>query len=899
DDSSFSIDKIDLDRITVENLRVLYTDIPSKIQAETGDLYLIVNGKMQDENIDADVELKTGKTSFALNDTVPLRASVDSLETAFKGKMTGFNDIDGLLQLSLSNTSFYMGDTAYIKAASFAFNSALQLYLDKEYLRLDSANIRLNEHAIHLNGDVSHRSDNGDINMNIAFNTNHWDIQQTLKLLPSAVTSILEGMDVYGGVILNGHATGVYNDSLMPVINVDVLYGNGQFAMSDLPYKFYDVNGKINVDLDMNPNKQTKLKIYTISAKTGNNFVKGNGTIDDLMNKMFCNLKIDAQLNLDELKPSFPSEIQATGHANASIHAQFTYDQLMQFAIEKMKVSGSVSLTDLDVVYNDSTSLQSSDAQIYFELPSLSKKQQFPELVHAEITSKDLNASMINFLSAAGQLVKLDIGMSNFMDTTKLVSVACDFDFQLLNVDMVTDTISVNIVKPYGSLVMQPSLKNAQNPRIKCTYQNNNLLARMGSELVFQTQKISVKGNASYDDQEKDLILQWRPDMMVDLQQGNLTMASFPTTIIIPAIAFNFNPEKFDIKESRVKLGNSEFNLSGIVTNIDGYLKDNELLKADLEFVSENADVSQLMEYVNGFGSSDSTETDKEELENKEDNPFIVPLGVDVTLNTKVKRATVGSTLLRDLHGQLTVKEGLLVLEEMGFTSEAAKMQLTAMYRSPRKNHLYAGIDFHLLDIDIARLIHMFPDIDTIVPMLKSFDGKAEFHFSIETYMKSNYDLKMSTLRGAAAIKGENLIVMDSETFKKISKKLLFSKKTKNKIDSLFVEMTVYRNEVDLYPFLIAMDKYQAVLAGRHNLDMSFDYHISVLKTPLPIRLGLNIKGTMDKLKYRLVKCKYAKLYRPDKRNVVDNKTLELKNLIYESLKANVRKDDEEEKGKE
>jgi hypothetical protein len=707
---------------------------------------------------------------------------------------------------------------------------------------------------------------------------------------------MLEGMDVTGGLILNGKATGIYNDSLMPLINADILYSNGNFSMSDLPYSFHDVNAKLNIDLNLNPNTRTKLNIHSLSAKMGNNVVKGSGVIDDLMDKMFCNLNIDAQLNLLELKPSFPNEIQAKGYADASIHAQFTYDQLMQFALEKMKVSGMVKLTDLDVVYNDSTTLQSSAAQIHFELPSSSKKQVFHELVHAEIESKDLKASMIDFLSAKGQAVKLDVGVSDFMDTTKLISVACDFDFQSLAVDMEADTISVNIVKPVGTLVMQPSLQDAQNPRIKCVYQNDNLLASVGNDMLFQTQKISIKGNASYDDKEKDVILQWNPDMTVDLQQGTLSMASFPTIISIPAIAFNFNPEKFDIKESRIKLGNSDFNLSGTVTNIGGYLKNNELLIGNLEFVSENTDVHQLMEYANGFGSSDSTEMTKEELENKEDNPFIVPLGVDITLNTKVKKAVAGSMQLQNLHGQLTVKDGVLVLEEMGFTSEAAKMQLTALYRSPRKNHLYVGMDFHLLDIDIARLIHMFPDIDTIVPMLKSFDGKAEFHFSIETYLKSNYDLKLPTLRGAAAIKGENLVVLDNETYKTISKKLLFSKKTKNKIDSLSVELTVFRNEVDLYPFLISMDKYQAVLSGRHNLDMTCDYHISIVKTPLPIRFGLSIKGPMENLKIRPVRCKYAKLYRPEKRNDVDNKTMELKKLIFDSLKANVRKEDEEGK---
>ncbi|MDR1459745.1 MAG: hypothetical protein LBI60_05995 [Bacteroidales bacterium] len=894
DSSSFSIDKIDLNKITVDNLRIQYTDIPSKIQTQTNDLHLIVNGQMQKENITGDVELTTGKTSFILNDSLPLIASLDGLETKFKGDVTDFNDIKGILQLSLSNTSFSMEDIPYVQSASLSLNSPLHLLLDKEYLQLDSANVTLNEHVINLRGNISHDADNGNIDMNIAFNTNYWDIQQTLKLLPYSITSTLNGMDIYGGIVLKGNAKGIYNDSLMPIINADILYSNGKFAMSDLPYKFYDVNANMNIAMNLNPNAQSKLNIHTLNAKTGSNFIKGSGTVNDLLGKMFCNLNINAQLNLPELQSSFPNEIKAKGYADASIHAQFTYDQLMDLALKQMKVSGSVDLTDLDVVYNDSMTLRTANALVHFELPSVSKKQEFPELVHAEIESKDLNASMIDFLSAKAQGIKLDVGVSDFMDTTKLISIACDFNLQSLHADM--DTISVDITKPVGTLVMQPSLKNAQNPRIKCVYQNDNLLARMGNDFVFQSQKINIKGNASYDDKEQEIILQWSPDMNINLQQGSITIASFPTMINIPTIAFNFNPEKFDIKESRIKLGNSDFNLSGVVTNIDGYLKNDGLLKGDLEFVSENTDVFQLMDYVNGFGSNtDSMETEKEELENAEDNPFIVPLGVDISLLTKIKKASVGSTLLQDLHGRLTVKDGILVLEEMGFTSEAAKMQLTALYRSPRKNHLYAGIDFHLLDIDIARLIHMFPDIDTIIPMLKSFDGKAEFHFSIETYMKSNYDLKMSTLRGATAIKGQDLILLDNETFKKISKKLLFSKKTANKVDSIAVEATIFRNEIELYPFLFSMDKYQAVLAGKHNLDMSFDYHISIVKTPIPIRLGLNVIRRVDKLKLRLARCKYAKLYRPVKHNVVDSKTLELKKLIYDSLNANVRKQEDKE----
>ncbi|HBQ84118.1 MAG TPA: hypothetical protein DD745_14800 [Bacteroidales bacterium] len=86
------------------------------------------------------------------------------------------------------------------------------------------------------------------------------------------------------------------------------------------------------------------------------------------------------------------------------------------------------------------------------------------------------------------------------------------------------------------------------------------------------------------------------------------------------------------------------------------------------------------------------------------------------------------------------------------------------------------------------------------------------------------------------------------------------------------------------------MDKYKAVIGGRHNFDMSFDYHISVVDNPLPIKLGVDVKGNEDDLSYKLAKCRYAEFYRPASRRVVENKQLELRTLIREALTQKVTK---------
>jgi hypothetical protein len=433
-----------------------------------------------------------------------------------------------------------------------------------------------------------------------------------------------------------------------------------------------------------------------------------------------------------------------------------------------------------------------------------------------------------------------------------------------------------------------------------CMMNCDSVYAKVAEDVTARTGVINIDAKAEYDESIEDALLQWNPDVKLNFNQGQIALSAIEAPIKVSKIKCELDKKRFILDQSKVILGNSDFQLKGVIKNIADYINGEDILKGELEFTSDYTDVMELMDMVSGMGDTTEVATEEPVAANtadttvvEEDNPFMVPLGVDIVMTTDIKKALVGKKIVEHVGGGLTIRDGVLVLEEMGFTCDAAQMQLTSIYRSARKNHLFAGLDFHLIDISIADLIDMIPDIDTIVPMLKSFSGKAEFHFAAETYLKSNYEPKFSTLRGAAAIKGKDLVVMDSETFDQISKLLLFNKKkTKNVIDSLDVEMTVFRNEVDLYPFVVSMDKYQAVLSGYHNLDMTYNYHISLTKSPLLFKLGLNIMGNLEDLKFKLAKCQYKKLYKPQKRGVVDEQILALKKTISSSLQAGVKNQD-------
>ena len=789
------------------------------------------------------------------------------------------------------------------------------------HLNLKEALLAVNSHEINLNGVAQMQGD--DINLDMQFATNQWNLEELISLIPDSYADLLDGIEVSGLASLSGSARGTYNDSILPLISANLNYTDGKVAYSTLPLPLNNINLSLSANADLNPNGKIECNISNSQLSILNSQLSIPNSQLSILNSQFdkalCDINITGDLNLPELRPFLPDDMQIdmNGRARADISARFNLDDATNLRLDRIIADASLHYTDLDVLYDNFIALKDPKGTLSIQLPSPHTNKHFKELAQATLKSSNLQA---NIKAANSQLSilnsHLSIGIGDILDTTQFYTAICQFDFDRLQGSM--DTINFDIATPEGTIEVYPTRTNKKAPTLAVAYTSESIKANMGSFLNVNTKALKIEAKTDYNKEKTNLLDQLNPTVKFDFNDGLIALDGFDADINIPAIKFQFRPNNFDIEQSRIIIDDSDFALSGNITNLKNFSKGRGLLRGNLRFQSEQTNIDQLMDLVNGLGA-DTESTDEititddntdfalaDNQSNKSDsltsqtgqtsqtpteepNPFIVPKKVNITLDTHISKAIFGDTDIENLGGRLTIKDGEAILEQMGFTTDAAEMQLTGIYRSERRNHLFAGLDFHLLNIDIAKLIALVPQVDTIVPMLKSFAGRAEFHIAAETYLRADYSPKMSTLRAAAALEGKDLVLLDSETFSTIAKYMMFNKKTENRVDSISVEMTVFRNEIDLYPFLISMDKWQAVLSGRHNLDNSFNYHISLTDCPLPTRLGLDVKGTFDDLKFALVPCKYKALYKPDKQGATEKQTLALKKLISDSLKDNVK----------
>ena len=846
DTTTFVIPDIDIKEIDVRDMRVDYYDAMAGQKAVIEGLSMHVNGSLLGEQLQAALKASLRNISVTLEGDDAMSASMERVKLDMKGSMKNC-DAKADVNLSVGLIDANMADmVAHVEQIEWTLRGRGQDGKWNATTELTTQPI-----AASMGGDspMSAALPRVQFKADALWDGN--DIQVAPSLVAPDLTVALGNEQMLDKADIQLRAT----------LHTDTLLSRVELAQGLLALNEHEINLKGGVEM---PDTST---------------IKGNVS--------FATNRCDITRLLALVPPSYRyllEGIDIRGHAvlKGTGYASLTGDEL-----KIGDVDATLAVHGIDLLYNDSIALQTPRTNI--NMVYNGKRDH----VSGRLSSDALHVEMEGLADA--QLRDVE-GIFTMKQAMRMVDGYIDAKATLSMAELsaAMDTLGLYTQEATMDITLDAG-KNSQM-HFDAALRLDTLNAAMGSLLAVSTRNLSVEAHAAYDETGDNILSQWDPKLAVDVVAGDVASPMLTVPVAIPHIQFDYADGRFTINDSRILLGNSDFGLRGDVHSIDSFINKTGLLRADLDFWSDFTDVTQIMDLVSGLGTSETPEEEAEEntaaaaesSATAEDETFMVPMGVDVRLNTDIRTVNVNGFKFDDIGGHVTVKDGVLVLEEMGFTSDAARMQLTAMYKSPRKNHLFVGFDFHLLDIEIDELIHMVPDVDSIIPMLSAFDGEAEFHLAGETYLKSNYDLKLSTLRAAAAIEGKDLVVMDNETFSQISKYLMFEKGTRNVVDSISVELTVFKDEVDLYPFLVSMDDYQAVIGGRHNINenLDFNYHISLTS---PLRLGLDIGGTLDDMRFKLVGCKYAQMYNPEKQNAVQARTLLLKKIISDSLKDNVK----------
>lgn len=860
--STFSLDSLpqmDLRKIRLDGLDARLLDEKDGLDASIEELCLGITGTLKEGQIDAKLNIDGKQIAVDIRDSsgaTTLTALLEGLDVALKGE-GDLDNVEGRLKLTVEGGRLNSGGTDMINETLQASKKDLltlkvpfKADLQKMHVELDESELQFDDYALGLQGQMQLKNADEPIAVDVALHTDgQWQVAPLLDLLPAQYVGFRKDMkELDGKVELAATAKGTVTDSTLPLIDAQVTLADGRFYMpKSLPYDISRIAGDLAASLNLGKGGVSNVKINSLKAHTRGTDVSLKGRVDDLLGDMRVDATVKAALPLEDAMPMVPDSLKldADGKAEIVIAAAFRLSDINANAYERITADADIKIKSLDLTL-DTIHATSPDLGIKLRMPAT---EHAGKMADAYVKSGRLNVEYGSHVNATLEKADIGAGVNNPMKE----QIAAAFNIEAGETEANIDSMMVSL------------------------------------------EGLHLTGSVRLDSAEQNIIRQYNPDVDLDLHGAVLYMPDLPDAVRLSQLSLAYNPKGANLRTAEVKLGHSDFQLYGTVENVEQWLDKKEILKADLNFTSGYADVDQLLNLISGIGSDkDSIEKLRQEDGVPADaNPFIVPKDVDVTLNTHIKRCIAFGNDLDDVAGAVTVKDGTAILDQIGFVCKAATMQLTAVYESPRPSNLFVALDFHLLDIQIEELVDMIPTIDTLVPMLKDFNGQANFHLAAETFLDARYQPKMSTLIGAAAIDGRELTVMDNKSVAQIAKLMQFKswKEKDNKlvIDSLDVELTCFRKTIEVYPFLLNVGKYQLCASGKHSLDNKCGYHVELLKNPLMAKVGVDIKGDLADPKITLGEVRYADYYRPDRQGVVEKQTLDIKRRLKEALEKTVR----------
>jgi hypothetical protein len=387
----------------------------------------------------------------------------------------------------------------------------------------------------------------------------------------------------------------------------------------------------------------------------------------------------------------------------------------------------------------------------------------------------------------------------------------------------------------------------------------------------------------SVGDDVKNMLLRWRLHGTLTSTKGKIYTPYFPLKNRLTNINLAFSTDSLIFHNVDYRVGHTKLNVKGGVHNLRTTLLGGNRRPLDLRFVvvADTINVNQLikagydgMAYsakASGLAPTTKSTTDTVFA------AFIIPGNIDATVLLRSHNVIYADVLMQDFNGDLLMHDGVANLRNLHAVTDIGSANFNAMYAAPDSKNIKVAFDMGMRNIQVAKFLHLMPAVDSIMPLLNSVDGVINADMAATSNLDSEMNVMIPTLKAAVKLSGDSLVFMDAQTFHKIAKMLLFKHKDRNMIDNMTVQLLIDNSELQLYPFMFDVDRYKLGVLGHNDFNLNYRYHVSVLKSPIPFKFGINIFGTPAKMHFRFGGAKFKNNMQYERTMIVDTTRINLR----------------------
>lgn len=904
---------IDLKKVRIKSGRLVYDDRQQDLYTEVNGFYLNLKGSFANQDSENGVRLETGSSSILFDS--PAYTLSNHLRMDFKSELSW-------------------------------------TYMMRE-ITLKDAELRVNDLPFKASGSIKRREAGQPSLVDLGFNLNILDLNEILHFIPEQYLKNRDKMAATGSILLEGKIQGEVGDSVVPSLDLCCKIDNGSYHVEGVQQGIDSLRMDVDLAFNGPCPDSSFVKVEELVVKGRNISLDVKGSAYNLFDNPAIRSKIKGNVNLTQLAKDFlnPDTIILEGEMSADLTTAFTVNDLLDSNMSKVEADGALNIERFKATspvfgldaYIAGLSLKAGSAK------KESRYMQTDELLASNLQIDTLNIQYKENINSRISHLELRVNTARNIDTTAVIPVTTwmtigqlrsklpDSTWLVLKNTTLDggikasannkripkagfrlrmDTLKYFMVAARTGAVLSNSqftlealpYRDAVKQRLEQSARNRRRAAIRQASARGQRDTTAVADTSA----TSRLLRRWEARGKINFDKLRLFSRYFPIPMHMEGTNVEYNTNRITLKDARLHLGKSDLRLNGQLSQLRAAALRGGTLKGKLTVQSDLIDCNQLLLAMNrgarfaeadekapaSFNTDSITALEYQNMEigaqdtlrtDTTTQLMIIPKFLDLSLRTDAKRIQFKDLELENVVGEVVVRDQVLNLSELRMNSNIGDGNLTMVYSTPDEAHASMGLELGLNKILVNKLIDLFPSMDTLVPMLRSFEGVVDCQITATCQTDSTMSVLLPTLNASCFMRGKDMVLLDGETFAEISKTLMFKNKKRNLIDSIAVDLAIKDSKIEVFPFLVEMDRYKVAVGGTHNMDMTFDYHLSVLKSPVPFKLGIDITGNLDDFKFKIVRCKYKDFLQPAKQAELDSTRRNVRELIRDEIRRQIR----------
>lgn len=448
----------------------------------------------------------------------------------------------------------------------------------------------------------------------------------------------------------------------------------------------------------------------------------------------------------------------------------------------------------------------------------------------------------INSKNASFKFPELPKSVNNIHLDTKISNHTGIVDNTFIDINNITFKIDENTFRGKGKIK-----KITTNPIITASLKGKLNLSDIDKVYPFDESKnlsgiVDANLTTEFDVEalEKNITSRIKNNGKISINDFLYNSEQVVNPIAIKNATVDFKPTTVSLTNFEATTGNSDFNASGRLQNILGFLLSDKKLKGKFALSSNTFKISDFME-------ENTEEKQDESEENQKQENIKIPGFLDIVASINAKNVYYDNLNLQNVTGTLILKDEKAVLQNVNANMFDGKIALNGLVDTKPETPVFK-MNMGIQDFNIGSSFSSIKMFEKLAPIATIIDGTFNTNMKIDGALQKDYTPNLSTIAGNAfaEVMNQKINPEKSKAMQLLGNKLQFLDPKKLNLKDIKTHLKFKDGKVNVKPFTIKYQDIDVKIGGSHGFDQTMDYKITM---DVPAKyLGSEISDLLTKL---------------------------------------------------